>query len=157
MSKTQLLKRALDVIKKRLLSDADDAFKKAGAKRTGLDLVRKPVDTVIAEVRNNPVLAGLLLMEVGTEGAALLAQMRENDPLLDQAVAAQEDLAFEVDDPEEVTVSSMLAMTNEFTAIRDAVNAIGSMEKLMVVRKALSFDDSVFDAYAQYRVLRSQV
>lgn len=103
----------------------------------------------------NPLTAGLVIAEVyGVTSSEYSNFLREHEDLREQL----ELFTFQVDAVDDTTsASDITRFTEEFSVISQAVNQLGSFERLMTLRRALEMPQDVIQLYANMRILSKKV
>jgi len=151
MSKVKLLQEAAKHIGS-WLGKADAATLRAASARIGANVATRGVGTVVNSAKENPVTAALLLFEMGALGSEMLDQLASSDERVAEVVDvlnAQKSDKVEEDDG----VFDMGKFRDEFDDISTGVGIMGSMNRLMALRRVCAMDESVLLAYVQTREL----
>lgn len=105
---------------------------------------------VLSAMKNNKLVTALVLMEMGTEGAALLTEMSAADAEIAELIKRYGWA------PDPVSTTAMIDLNDqreELAAINDAARACGGLDNLHAIRRALSLTDAHYKLYDQVRSL----
>lgn len=103
----------------------------------------------------NPLTAGLVIAEVyGITSSEYATFLREHEDLREQL----ELFTFQPDSVDDTTsATDITRFSEEFGVISQAVNQLGSFERLMTLRRALEMPQDVIQLYANMRILSKKV
>lgn len=123
----------------------------AASRRTG---ITGGAQRILGAIRNNKVLTALVLMDLGTEGAELLAEMAAND----QEIAEMVSRYGVVNDPvKEDTSANLAEQADEMQVITNAANSVGGLQALHNLRRALSLSEDHYKLYDNLKILSRTV
>lgn len=117
----------------------------AAARRTG---ITGGAQRLLGAMKNNKVMTALVLMELGTEGSELLAQMGAEDREIAEMI---ERYGFAPDEVKTETKADLAEQAEEMAAITEASNILGGYNQLMALRRALSLGDEHHKLYETLR------
>lgn len=142
------LSNAQDVIQKWLASSKTASA--SAASRIGLSSATP--GAVLKAAKDNPVTTALVLMEAGSMGASALESLLEEMPELRELVQTMGYSNDTVD--KETHVLDLPKFTDEFECITNAARSVGGLDRLQILRRAISIDESVYALYDQVRSIK---
>lgn len=95
--------------------------------------------------KSNKLTTAIILWEMGDMGAELLNEMVAEDAEVKRLVELFGSEPDVVEDTESVT--DITRFSDEFAIISDAINHVGTYERLLTIKKALALPDDVFKLY----------
>jgi hypothetical protein len=118
------------------------------AKRVGM-AGKLTGERLVSMAKDNKVMTAMVLFEMGEEGAELLGKLADADPEVRHLVSL---FGQKNDLPDDSTsVTEIGKYTDEFHAISAAIRQFGSLERFMVVRRALAMPEEIIRLYLQVR------
>lgn len=160
MSYLKVARLAVGEVMKRLPSVAGPVLRKSPealariGTRLGVDGAKLGVQGILNAAKNNKLTTAMILYELGTEGADLLADLRINDESVDQLVHVLDQEP--VDSVNFAGNSGGLNgtlgnFTDEFRDLSSAIVHYGSLERFLAVKRALQLDKETIALYIQTR------
>lgn len=117
------------------------------AKRTG---VAGGVKKILEVMSSNKMVAALVLMDMGVEGAALLTELASADPAIAEMVQRY---GWTPDPVKAETKGDIALQAEELNAISEAADVLGGVSNLHKLRRALALTESHYQLYDTVRLL----
>lgn len=105
---------------------------------------------IIDAVKNNKMATAYVLYELYGASEEFLVAMKQVDEEVAHVVSL---FGFQPDEPSATAISDLSSMTEEFDVLSSAIRVIGSFERLLVLKKALSLSDATFMHYRSVKDL----
>lgn len=100
---------------------------------------------IMAVVKNNPVTASLVAVELWGTGSDILKEMSAASPAVAEAVSA---IGYRPDPGDESVDNSLGKYDDEFQLLEQAADILGGFDNFITLRNALKCDDQVATLYA---------
>lgn len=144
-----LLSRAITTLSSagsRLMTASGPTLEKI-AKRVG---TQANPQAIINAIKNNKLATAYVLYELYGVTDDILTAMREVDEEVARVVAL---FGFQPDEPSTTAVADLSTMTEEFEVLSSAIRVVGSFERLLVLKKALTLSDATYVYYRSVKDL----
>lgn len=105
---------------------------------------------IIDAVKNNKLATAYVLYELYGASEETLAALREVDDEVARVVSL---FGFQPDEPSPTAIADLSSMSEEFEVISAAIRVMGSFERLLVLKKALTLSDATFMHYRSVKDL----
>jgi hypothetical protein len=123
------------------------------AARLGIAQSKVNPKTLIQMVRKNKVAAAFVAYELYGAGSEIVSEMAASDAELGRII---ETLGYQPDVVKDTTnVNNISQFVEEFETITHASDAVGGLDRLIAIRKALTFDNDMFELYMNVREMRN--
>jgi hypothetical protein len=125
------------------------------AARLGMESAKISAKSLATMARNNKVTAAFIAYELYGAGSEIVEEMRQADATLADIIDQLGYTPDEVSDTE--SVSEIGRFSEEFATITRAADALGGLDNLVAVRKALALSNPTYQLYLQTRELSRNI
>jgi hypothetical protein len=122
---------------------------------TRIGMVTPTVESITAAVKANPITAALVASELGMAVEKVIGYMSGGDVPPGQLEHVKMLLQHDDAPPgKDISITDVGKYADEMAAIKEAVGAFGTLDKLLTIRRVFKMDDRMFDLYVTLRDMR---
>jgi hypothetical protein len=125
------------------------------AARLGIATAKVSTNSLITMAKKNKITAAFIAYELYGAGSEIVREMAEADAAIADIV---EQLGYQPDVVSETTsVNDIALFSEEFATIRDAADAVGGLNNLVRIRKALELSPATYQLYLTTREMAREI